>query len=65
MLRCRRVPVAKLELATQEVAAHIEECRFGLLEEIYRVARMEERYVAGTLSKFHLLFGDATQLTAQ
>lgn len=49
MLRCRRVPVTKLEMATQEVAAHIEECRFGLLEEIYRVAKMEERFVAGTL----------------
>ncbi|KAF8463647.1 hypothetical protein BDZ91DRAFT_796198 [Kalaharituber pfeilii] len=49
MLRCRRVPVTKLEAATAEVAAHIEECRIGLLEEIYRVAKMEERWVEGTL----------------
>jgi len=65
MLRCRRVPVTKLEMATQEVAAHIEECRFGLLEEIYRVAKMEERFVAGTLRKFHPLFENATQLIAR
>lgn len=51
MLRCRRVPVSKLENATTEVAAHIEECRIGLLEEIYRVAKMEERWITGTLRK--------------
>ena len=62
MLRCRKVPVTKLEMATQEVAAHIEECRFGLLEEIYRVAKMEERFVAGTLRKFRLLSQNVTQL---
>ena len=51
MLRCRRVAISKLESATAEVSASIEECRIGLLEEIYRVAKMEERYVAGTLCR--------------
>ena len=52
MLRCRRVPVERLEMATTEVAGHIQEGRIELLEEIYRVAKMEERYIDGMLRMF-------------
>lgn len=65
MLRCRRVTIEKLEMATMEVAAHIEENKLPLLEEIYRVAKMEERYVLGTLRKYPYLYGKPTQLTPQ
>lgn len=49
MLRCRKVPVAKLEAATAEATAHIPLEKAPLLEEIYRVAKLEERYLAGGL----------------
>lgn len=52
MLRCRKVPVAKLEAATAEATAHIPLEKAPLLEEIYRVAKLEERYLAGGLGGF-------------
>lgn len=39
-------------MATTEVAGHIQEGRIELLEEIYRVAKMEERYIDGMLRMF-------------
>lgn len=54
MLRCRKVPVAKLEAATAEATAHIPLEKAPLLEEIYRVAKLEERYLAGGLGGFFL-----------
>lgn len=51
MLRCRKVPVAKLEAATAEATAHIPLEKAPLLEEIYRVAKLEERYLAGGLGR--------------
>jgi hypothetical protein len=55
MLRCRKVPVAKLEAATAEANAHIPPEKAPLLEEIYRVAKMEERYRSGGLGTFSFL----------
>jgi hypothetical protein len=52
MLRCRKVPVAKLKAATAEATAHIPPEKAPLLEEIYRVAEMEERYIKGGLGGF-------------
>lgn len=52
MLRCRKVPVAKLEAATAEATAHIPPEKAPLLEEIYRVAKLEERYLAGGLGGY-------------
>ncbi|KAI5790183.1 hypothetical protein EDC01DRAFT_616572 [Geopyxis carbonaria] len=43
MLRCQKVPISKLESATSEVMVQIPNERIPLLEEIYRVARHEER----------------------
>ncbi|KAI5806478.1 hypothetical protein DFH27DRAFT_608628 [Peziza echinospora] len=56
MLRCRKVPISKLENATTEVSAHIEESRIGLLSEIYRVAKMEERYLDGVLPENSVVY---------
>ena len=36
-------------MATAEVAGHIQEGRIELLEEIYRVAKMEERLINCTI----------------
>lgn len=49
MLRSRRVTISKLEGATSEVMVQIPDERIPLLEDIYRVARQEERYVNGEL----------------
>ena len=49
LLRCQRVPVERLQLATAEVAAFIPADKTHLLREIYRVAREEERYHLGEI----------------
>ncbi|OLL26951.1 hypothetical protein NEOLI_000742 [Neolecta irregularis DAH-3] len=49
MLRCGKVPVNRLELATAEVAAYIPPDKTNLLREIYRVAREEERLRIGEI----------------
>ncbi|BFZ59389.1 hypothetical protein YB2330_000398 [Saitoella coloradoensis] len=49
MLRCGKVPVNRLELATAEVGAFIPQDKTGLLKEIYRVAREEERLRNGEI----------------
>jgi hypothetical protein len=50
LLRCGRVPVERLQLATAEVAAFIPAEKTHLLKEIYRVAREEERYRKGEIA---------------
>src|SRR5437762_3701058 len=49
LLRCGRVPVERLQLATAEVAAFIPAEKTHLLKEIYRVAREEERFRNGDI----------------
>jgi hypothetical protein len=49
LLRCQRVPVERLQLATAEVAAFIPADKTHLLREIYRVGREEERYRLGEI----------------
>ena len=49
LLRCQRVPIERLQLATAEVAAFIPPEKTHLLREIYRVAREEERYRLGQI----------------
>ncbi|KAG0126525.1 hypothetical protein HOY82DRAFT_581011 [Tuber indicum] len=61
MLRCRKVPVSKLEAATAEATAHIPPEKAPLLEEIYRVAKMEERYRSGGLAPGTLCFVAASE----
>lgn len=46
--------MSKLEAATAEATAHIPLEKAPLLEEIYRVAKLEERFLAGGLGTFHL-----------
>lgn len=46
--------MAKLEAATAEATAHIPLEKAPLLEEIYRVAKLEERYLAGGLGGFSI-----------
>lgn len=57
MLRCGKVPISKLVVATSEVMVQIPKERIPLLEEIYMVAEREERCKAGALctSIAHLL----------
>ncbi|KAI9766790.1 MAG: hypothetical protein M1840_006265 [Geoglossum simile] len=50
LLRLRKVPIEKLEAATKEVSGNIPKDKQPLLAEIYKVAKMEERYVNGELS---------------
>ena len=50
LLRCQRVPIERLQLATAECAAYIPGDKTHLLREIYRVAREEERYRLGEIS---------------
>lgn len=52
MLRSGKVPISKLETATSEVTVQIPPERIPLLNEIYQVARHEERYKRGELRKF-------------
>lgn len=57
MLRCGKVLVNRLELATAEVAAFIPSDKINLLREIYKVAREEELFRAdeiGSLSQYHI-----------
>src|SRR5262245_22957120 len=49
LLRCNRVPVERLQLATAEATAFIPADKTHLLREIYRVAREEERYRRGEI----------------
>jgi hypothetical protein len=49
LLRCQRVPIERLQLATAEVAAFIPADKTHLLREIYRVSREEERYRLGEI----------------
>ena len=49
LLRCRRVPIERLQLATAEAAAYIQADKMHLLKEIYRVAREEERFRNGDI----------------
>jgi hypothetical protein len=49
LLRCGRVPIERLQLATAEVAAFIPAEKTHLLKEIYRVAREEEKYRLGEI----------------
>jgi hypothetical protein len=51
MLRSRKVPISKLEAATTEVMVQIPTERIPLLDEIYRVAKQEERYDRQELSE--------------
>lgn len=50
LLRCGRVSVERLQLATAEVAAFIPAEKTHLLREIYRVAREEERFRNGDIA---------------
>ncbi|KAL7270493.1 hypothetical protein RUND412_006800 [Rhizina undulata] len=61
MLRSRKVPVQKLEDATAEVMAQIPKEKAPLLEEIYRVAKQEERYINGQLPRGTLCFVAASE----
>ncbi|KAH0609991.1 uncharacterized protein H6S33_012537 [Morchella sextelata] len=61
MLRCRKVPVSKLEAATAEATAHIPLEKAPLLEEIYRVAKLEERFLAGGLAPGTLCYVAASE----
>jgi len=49
LLRCGRIPVERLQLATAEVAAFIPPEKMHLLREIYRVGREEEKYRLGEI----------------
>jgi hypothetical protein len=49
LLRLRKVPIEKLEAATKEVSGNIPKDKQPLLAEIYKVAKMEERYLNGEL----------------
>ena len=50
LLRCGRVSVERLQLATAEVAPFIPAEKTHLLKEIYRVAREEERFRNGDIA---------------
>lgn len=55
MLRYEKIEISKLEQATSEVMVQIPKERIPLLEEIYRVAKQEERLRRGEIrmpSKF-------------
>lgn len=55
--------MSKLEAATAEATAHIPLEKAPLLEEIYRVAKLEERFLAGGLGTFHLSLRFVPMLT--
>ena len=52
MLRSRKVSIDKLEAATAEVMVQIPKERIPLLEEIYQIARQEERYERNELRTY-------------
>lgn len=60
MLRNGQVPVSRLELATSENAALIPTDKNGLLWEIYRVAREEERVKNGEVGPTHSIYVTTT-----
>lgn len=49
MLRYKKIEISKLEQATSEVMVQIPNERVPLLEEIYRVAKQEERLRRGEI----------------
>ncbi|EMR08537.1 hypothetical protein PNEG_03018 [Pneumocystis murina B123] len=51
MLRCSRIPINRLELATAEISAFMPPNKTSLLREIYQVARQEERMRNGEIDK--------------
>ncbi|KTW28328.1 uncharacterized protein T551_02747 [Pneumocystis jirovecii RU7] len=51
ILRCSKIPVSRLELATAEISAFIPADKTILLREIYQVAREEERLRNGEIDE--------------
>jgi hypothetical protein len=61
MLRSRRVPIEKLEGATAEVMVQIPKERIPLLNEIYQVAKQEERFLRSELPPETTVFVAASE----
>ncbi|KTW31540.1 hypothetical protein T552_00182 [Pneumocystis carinii B80] len=51
MLRCSKIPINRLELATAEISTFIPPDKTSLLREIYHVAREEEKMRNGDIEK--------------
>ena len=56
LLRCGRVSVERLQLATAEVAAFIPAEKTHLLREIYKVAREEEKFRNGEIPAYTKIY---------
>nr|AAG38543.1 Ydr124wp-like protein [Pneumocystis carinii] len=54
MLRCSKIPINRLELATAEISTFIPPDKTSLLREIYHVAREEEKMRNGDIVKMGL-----------
>ncbi|KAA8901729.1 hypothetical protein FN846DRAFT_781031 [Sphaerosporella brunnea] len=61
MLRSRKVPIDKLEAATSEVMVQIPKERIPLLNEIYQVARQEERFERSELPPSTIVYVAASE----